>query len=273
MFFHWFFLFALYSFLGWCCETLFCSLAARRYINRGFLSGPFCPIYGFGALFVIWAFSYLSDHPVLLFLLGIIGCSLLEYFTSWLLENLFHMSLWDYSNRRGNLNGRICVRNSLLFGLLSVAMIYGIHPMVTHLLSLLPPWSTLLFFCLFLAYFFFDLILTVRALISLEQEAGLRDMDLQQLTDTRDTYKEKMKRKTRLRFRRSRARLFLAFPRMRSLRHPESLRQLKAECQKGLQNLRRNVEEEWNFVRKNVRDHSRRDPDTPQKECLNRKDR
>ena len=78
--------------------------------------------------------------------------------------------------------------------------------------------------------------------------------------------------KTRLRFRRSRARLFLAFPRMRSLRHPESLRQLKAECQKGLQNLRRNVEEEWNFVRKNVRDHSRRDPDSPQKECLNRKD-
>ena len=108
-------IFLFYIFLGWICETAFCSIAARKFINRGFLSGPFCPIYGFGAMMILLCFSHYQNDLAALFLFSMVGTSVLEYITSFLLEKLFHLSLWDYSGRKWNLNGRICLRNSLLF--------------------------------------------------------------------------------------------------------------------------------------------------------------
>ena len=131
-------IFLIYSFLGWICETLFCSVAARKFINRGFLTGPFCPIYGFGAMIILLLFSGLRDHWLLLFLGSIVGTSGLEYLTSLILEKVFRLSLWDYSQRRWNLHGRICLRNSLLFGIMSVLMVQVIHPHVVGFLLSLP---------------------------------------------------------------------------------------------------------------------------------------
>ncbi len=95
------------------------------------MHGPSCPIYGFGAIFVILMLSWLDNYPLLVFILGIIITSLIEYFTSWLLEMLFHIMWWDYSQRKFNINGRVCLRNSFLFGCMSIFVIYFLHPSVS----------------------------------------------------------------------------------------------------------------------------------------------
>ena len=92
--------FFIYSMLGWVCECLYCGIGAKRFVNRGFLEGPYCPIYGWGALFVLYALRPFRDHIVLLFLAGMVGTSVLEYVTSYVMEKLFHSKWWDYSQRR-----------------------------------------------------------------------------------------------------------------------------------------------------------------------------
>ena len=89
--------FIIYSFLGWVCEVIFCSVPARKFINRGFLMGPVCPIYGCGALLVIGFLMPFKDSLVMVFAVGMVVTSLLEYITSYAMEKLFHSRWWDYS--------------------------------------------------------------------------------------------------------------------------------------------------------------------------------
>ena len=126
-----FLLLILYSFLGWCGEMVYCSLAHWRLCEkRGFLNGPLCPIYGHGALLVLLILRGGCGSPVLTFLLGGLLTTALEYVTSWAMEKLFHMRWWDYSNRFCNLGGRVCLLNSTLFGLASVALCHWLSPIV-----------------------------------------------------------------------------------------------------------------------------------------------
>lgn len=123
-----FFYLMLYSFIGWCCESIFVSIGQKKVVNSGFMTGPFCPIYGFGAVFTILLLTPLIQHPVLVFLLGMLVTSVLEYFTSWLMEVTLHTKWWDYSHYRFHINGRVCLINSILFGLMSIVLLYGVHP-------------------------------------------------------------------------------------------------------------------------------------------------
>lgn len=131
-------LFALYSFIGWVLETVYCSIPAQKFVYRGFLVGPVCPIYGFGAIAVVLILTPFANHPELVFLFSIILTSLLEYTSSVLLEKLFKKSFWDYSDRKFNVNGRICLMNSSIFGALSLFLIYVLHPLFEALLQELP---------------------------------------------------------------------------------------------------------------------------------------
>ena len=126
-----FLLLILYSFLGWCGEMVYCSLAHWRLCEkRGFLNGPLCPIYGHGALLVLLVLRGGCGSPVLTFLLGGLLTTALEYVTSWAMEKLFHMRWWDYSNRFCNLGGRVCLLNSTLFGLASAGLCHWLSPIV-----------------------------------------------------------------------------------------------------------------------------------------------
>ncbi len=125
--------FSFYSFLGWFTETLYCSIGARKFVYRGFLHGPVCPIYGFGAIAILLCLEPFSKLPWLVFILGTLIASLLEYFVSYLLEKLFHKSWWDYSNKKFNLNGRICLLNSLFWGILAIALVYFLQPFFMNL--------------------------------------------------------------------------------------------------------------------------------------------
>ena len=127
------FYFIIYSFLGWICETIYCSIIDKQYVNRGFLKGPFCPIYGAGALIVVILLSPFSDNIIMLYLTAMIFTSILEYTTGFLLETIFHLKWWDYSNYKFNIKGRVCLLNSTLFGILSVFTIKIINPILVEL--------------------------------------------------------------------------------------------------------------------------------------------
>lgn len=137
IFFYYFIIFFAYSVIGWIVESTFVSLQAKpiHFINRGFLIGPYCPIYGYGSLGMILYLEQYKDNIVTVFLLSVVICSVLEYFTSYIMEKLFKTRLWDYSEKKFNLNGRICGENAILFGLGGVAIIYISHPILNEILN------------------------------------------------------------------------------------------------------------------------------------------
>nr|WP_122011883.1 putative ABC transporter permease [Maliibacterium massiliense] len=130
--------FLAYSVLGWVCESVYCSIPAKKCINRGFLAGPLCPIYGFGAVAVALTLAPFAGNVALVFCLGLLLTSALEYVTSWLMEKAFHMKWWDYSARFCNIRGRVCLKNSVMFGVMSVLVVQVLHPQVVRLVALLP---------------------------------------------------------------------------------------------------------------------------------------
>lgn len=162
-----FLLLMLYSFLGWCGEMVYCSLGQRRLCEkRGFLNGPICPIYGHGALLVLMTGGY--QTPLETFLIGAIQTSAVEYLTSYLMERLFHMRWWDYSRKRFNLNGRICLLNSTLFGLACVLLCHVVQPfLIDYVHQLLRSGAGIpLAFALTVIYII-DIVLSVRSAIQI----------------------------------------------------------------------------------------------------------
>lgn len=127
---HVMFYFLVYSFIGWLWETVYCSLREKKFVYRGFLSGPYCPIYGFGALILLGLLLPLKSNLAILFLASTLTMSALEYGVSFALEKIFHQRWWDYSNEKFNINGRVALKPSLFWGIVSVIAVYFVHPAV-----------------------------------------------------------------------------------------------------------------------------------------------
>ena len=123
-----FLLFIMYSSAGWIVETLWVSWCNKKIVDRGFLIGPYCPIYGCGAILIIVFLQRFSYSPILLFLITTLVCGVLEYLTSWIMEKVFKARWWDYSHVKFNLNGRICLHNLIAFGIMGLAVVYLINP-------------------------------------------------------------------------------------------------------------------------------------------------
>ncbi len=126
--------FILYSFLGWVMESIFRSICEKKLINTGFLRGPFCPIYGIGSIIMLLLLQRFENMPILLFLMSLIILTAWEYIVGVLLEKIFHTKYWDYSNHRFNFQGRICLTNSIYWGILGVLFIKYIHPFIQSLI-------------------------------------------------------------------------------------------------------------------------------------------
>jgi uncharacterized membrane protein len=130
--------FFIYAMIGYIIEVIYCSIPLKRLVNRGFLHGPYLPIYGFGALLVVIPLMFFNAHPILVFCIAVLLPSMLEYKTSFLLEKIFHTKLWDYSKNFANINGRVCLLNSTLFGLMGLGATYYLHPALTRAVSTVP---------------------------------------------------------------------------------------------------------------------------------------
>jgi len=127
--------FLIYSFLGWCLESIYKTWYTKKWVNSGFLYGPFCPIYGFGAIIMYLFLDDLSNKPIITFCMGFVVLSIWEYLVGILLEKIFHTKYWDYSENKFNFQGRVCLLNSVFWGILAVVFIDIVNPFVTSLLE------------------------------------------------------------------------------------------------------------------------------------------
>ena len=129
----WLLFFFFYCFFGWCFESTYVSLKKRRFVNRGFMSGPFLPIYGSGAIMMLVVSSPFRDNLVAIYFAGLVGATALEYVTGTVMEALFHVRYWDYSNQRIQYKGHICLSSSVAWGFLTLFLTQFLHKPVDRL--------------------------------------------------------------------------------------------------------------------------------------------
>lgn len=134
----WLFFFYMYCFLGWCFESVYVSLKSRKWVNRGFVRGPFLPLYGTGAIMMLVVSLPFQEHMVLVYLSGCVGATILEYVTGVVMEALFKVRYWDYSNQPFNFQGHICLGSSLAWGFLTILMTEVLHKPVEYLVLEIP---------------------------------------------------------------------------------------------------------------------------------------
>lgn len=253
--------FFLFGFFGWVCESIFCSVNEKKIVNRGFLNGPICPIYGFGGLIVVYLLAPLQGNLPLLFLMGAVSCTVLEYATSVIMEKMFQAKWWDYSDLWGNINGRVCVKFSLIFGVLSVVCVRLLYPPFVWLMAWARPaakpwlaWGLILIFsadCAYTVYGILSLNGKLQELKAVSQElrAKLEALQggsktllerLEQLkadtseraTTLRKSVQELTDRwesqRTAMAKRYQHKRLINAFPNMKSVNYQEQFAEMKA---------------------------------------------
>lgn len=136
--FEYFMLFIIYSIIGWIIEVINEVITEKRFVNRGFLIGPYCPIYGLGVLLMVSLLNRYINDPIVVFIMSIVIFSMLEYFTSFVMEKLFKARWWDYTNRKFNINGRICLETMIPFGVGGLIVMYAVNPFIVDLISNIP---------------------------------------------------------------------------------------------------------------------------------------
>lgn len=134
----WLLFFYIYCFIGWCFESTVVSLSQRKFVNRGFVRGPFLPIYGSGALVILVSTLPLRENHLLTFLCGALSATLLEYVTGVCMEALFHVRYWDYSQKKFQFQGHICLSSTIVWGLLSLLMVNAVHLPIERMVLAIP---------------------------------------------------------------------------------------------------------------------------------------
>lgn len=168
--------FFFYSAAGWLVESIYCSIGQRKLVNRGFLTGPLCPIYGSGAVALSLCLSPIKHSALnpfakffVILLLGMIICDVVEFLTSVIMEKLFHARWWDYSNKPFNIQGRICLQHTMYWGLATVIFMYIIHPPVEEIISEIEPDIAYILLGFIFAAFVADLINAVRVALDIRK--------------------------------------------------------------------------------------------------------
>ena len=178
------FYFIIYSFLGWCLESVYKTIIFKKPTNSGFLYGSFCPMYGIGAVMMI-VLSKLSDNIIIIFLLSFVLFSVWEYIVAVILEKCFKTKYWDYSELKFNIKGRICLKNSFYWGLLGVILIYAIQPIVERLTNLISEQILLYINVLLCIIISLDTIITITKLIVIDKK-------IKQIFEIGEAIKEKL---------------------------------------------------------------------------------
>ena len=159
--------FFVYSFIGWCLESTYKTILQKKIVNSGFLIGPFCPIYGFGALIMYLSLRNLTDNIFILFLFGLIVLSIFEYFVGVFLEVVFKTKYWDYSKNKFNIHVRVCLKNSIYWGILGIIFMKMIHPKVEKIVNVIPVIYLTVAIVALMAIMFADTIVTIIKLVNI----------------------------------------------------------------------------------------------------------
>lgn len=235
--YHYLFIFFVFAFLGWCVEVAYAAVRHHRFVNRGFLGGPVCPIYGLGVLAVYLILAPLRRYWLLLFLASVLLTSALELAVGFLLDRLFHNKWWDYSQQRCNLFGYICLRFSLIWGALCMLVVKLLSPPLERLMALIPLRVGLAVEGGLLAVLAADTAVAVAVAIGLDRQLRALDTMAESFRLGSDLLGERIFTGTERvheeylhlldRGRGLRHRLLEAFPSMRSRRHDDQLRVLR----------------------------------------------
>lgn len=161
--------FFLYGFLGWCVEVAFAATKEKTFVNRGFLNGPICPIYGFGVVGVVYFLSPYKSDIILLYVMSTVIVTVLEWLTGFILEKIFHNKWWDYSQMPLNLNGYVCLLFSLIWGIACVIIVKWIHPVIFKGIRAVPEWLGYVFIFGLSVAVFADLYVTVTRILKLNK--------------------------------------------------------------------------------------------------------
>ena len=158
-------------------EAIVCSIPAKKFVDRGFLIGPYCPIYGFGALSIILLLKrYMNDY-VVFFVMSIIVCSVLEYLTSFFMEKIFKARWWDYSNKKFNINGRICLINSIAFGVVATVIMYFVNPEINMIISKIPEDTLQIISIILFVIFAVDYVVSSKLMLSFKDTLSKVKLD------------------------------------------------------------------------------------------------
>ena len=203
-----FLLFMTYSVFGWCLEVVGKFITKGEFVNRGFLIGPYCPIYGSGALIMTFLLNRYVDDKLVLFVMAIVVCSLIEYITSFVMEKIFHIRWWDYSNYRFNINGRICLETMIPFGILGVIGLCYVNPVLLNKFESLP--NNIVTFSVFIlgTLYIIDNILSFRIIY------GLNDILTNVHGDSTEKVTQQVKKIIKEGNKALYSRLIMAFPRI-----------------------------------------------------------
>ena len=172
--------FLIYSCLGWCLEVIYAAVSTGELVNRGFLNGPVCPIYGFGMIIVLFTLTPLTDNLLLLYIGGVILPSALELVGGWVLYKIYHTRWWDYSDFPFNIGGYICLEFSLLWGVGTLVVMKAVHPVIAGLVEMVPTLVGFILMCILYAVYAADVVVTAFAASDLA-----RDLDtLEKVADS-----------------------------------------------------------------------------------------
>lgn len=191
--------FIIYSILGWIMESTVRTVCEKKIINTGFLNGPCCPIYGIGAIIMLIFLGRFEDKPIILFLLSLLILTIWEYVVGVLLEKIFKTKYWDYSNQKFNFQGRICLLNSICWGILGLVFIKILHPVVQNILSKVD--KNVIFYTIVLA----TVILIVDAIISVVNVKNIKTT-LKKVEEMNKEIREKLKELRKLKLKKEKER-------------------------------------------------------------------
>ena len=234
-----FLLFMIYSVMGWCMEVTLKLLESRKFVNRGFLIGPYCPIYGYGAILITFLLEKYINDVITLFIMAILVCGILEYTTSYLMEKIFKARWWDYSQNKFNINGRVCLETIIPFGLLGLLIMYVTNPFFLSKLELLPEiWLNILFWTL-LVIFITDNIVSTVVISYIKKALKFIGKELDNTEEITKKIMEVLKQKSALH-----RRLANAYPKLETV---------KIKIKEKTQEIKKQVENQSREIKKQIK--------------------
>lgn len=188
-----FLLFLIYSFIGWIMEICVTFYKSKKIINRGFLIGPYCPIYGYASIIMILYLNHYKDNPLTVFLLAVVICTFIEYIISYIMEKLFNARWWDYSNYKFNINGRVCLINAFFFGVLGTFLVYYANPFFENILLKINTNTLNIISLILMILFTTDFIISMYATFKLK--SSINKINKDNTEEFKKKFKEKIENK------------------------------------------------------------------------------
>ncbi len=242
-----FLLFITYAFSGWCIEVIGKLIQYKRFINRGFLIGPYCPIYGVGALLITFLLKKYTNDPIALFVMAIVVCGTLEYLTSYFMEKIFHARWWDYSQRKFNINGRVCLNTIIPFGLLGMFIMYVSNPFLLEKFETLPETVLNILFWTLLVIYLADNIVSTNVISYVGKTTKEIGKDLDNTEEITKKVKEILTKKSGL-YRR----LLKAYPAIQSIK--VKIKEKQDEIKKQVEQQKKEIKDRIDSIKEDKKE-------------------